>query len=465
MAVTSMSSSLDTILKEFYSGPIRDQLNNEMLVFDLFNRKKMNWVGRRVIMPVRVARNTSGAYAADNGALPDPSEQTYADLNITAKYLYGRMSITGPAIAQAKASVGAFVNGLQQELDGAVETVKNAADQACFTGGGAIGFLTEKKNTANFQLSGNQGLLPTAGAAPAFATQGIRCALVRNDTYALIDQGGTGDLFVRQHPTVAGSVQFVTNAAPPVAQTVDLTGLAGGAAATLVILNSDNVVAPPAAVSPTSVEAMGIYGNLGAGYSALTGAGAYVNPTHFNVDRTSVGTNAVLQSVIRSVDLNIAGAGVEGARVALDTKRMQSILDDIADQSGSQPNCMIAHYIFRQEYTALMSFTSQTAAGVTSRNVNVDDGDPGFNTNALSFNGIPLKVARHCGKGLLIFLDLNSWTCAEVEAPGLADLDGSVLSRLANADAYEAFVRYYYNTVCTAPNRNGILAGIAYAGV
>lgn len=466
-AVTSMTSSLDTILKEFYSGPIRDQLNNEMLVFELFNRKKMNWVGRRVIMPVRVARNSSGAYAADNGSLPNASEQTYADLQITAKYLYGRMSITGPAIAQAKASVGAFVNGLQQELDGAVETVKNTADQACFTGGGAIGFVTEKHNDSAFQFSGNIGLLPTAGAAPAFTTQGIRCALVRNDTYALIHQGGTGDLYVRQHPTVAGSVQFVTNASPPVAQTVDTTGLAGGAAATLVILNSDNQVAP-ATVSPTNVQALGIYGNLGAGYSAVNGAGVYQNPSHFGVDRTSAtATNKVLQSTIRSVNEDVAGAGIFGARSALDTKRMQSILDDIADASGASPNCMVAHYIFRQEYTALMSFTSEAAGtGITtSRSKSVDGGDPGFNTDALSFNGIPLKVARHCGKGLLIFLNLESWVCAEVEAPGLADLDGSVLSRMSDRDAYEAFVRYYYNTVCTAPNRNGILAGISYAGV
>ena len=77
-AITNLgtTSSLDTILKEFYSGPIRDQLNNEMLVFELFNRKKMNWVGRRVIMPVRVARNASGAYAADNGTHLDRDWET-----------------------------------------------------------------------------------------------------------------------------------------------------------------------------------------------------------------------------------------------------------------------------------------------------------------------------------------------------------------------------------------------------
>ena len=454
MTAVSSVNSLDTILKEFYSGPIRDQLNNEMLVFELFNRKKMNWVGRRVIMPVRVARNATSAYAADNGTLPPAGEQTYKDLTITAKYLYGRMSITGPAIAQAKASVGAFVNGLQQELDGAVESVKNAADQACFTGGGAVGFISEKHTAAqtDFEFSGNIDQIP------GNATAGVRCVLVRNDTYAVITNGHAGPLAVRQSAT-AGNVEFRHDVVGGANQ-VDLTGLPKGAACTLVIMTDT----PAAATQDRLNEALGIYGNLGAGYfdAAVAAGGA---PTHWGTDRTTAtGTATVLQSTIVCVE-NTINPGVAGAgkRIAVDTKRMQGILDTIADLSGSEPNCMIAHYIFRQEYTALMSFTSGTQ--VTSRNVNVDDGDPGFNLNALSFNGIPLKVARHCGKGLLIFLNLQSWVCAEVAAPALADMDGSVLSRMNSQDAYEAFVRYYYNTVCTAPNRNGILTGISYAGV
>ena len=223
--------SLDKILKEFYAGPIRDQLNNEMLVFELFNRRKMNWVGRRVIMPVRVSRNNSGAFAPDNGALPPAGQQGYADLTIPSKYLYGRMSITGPAIAQAKASVGAFVNGLQQELDGAVETVKNAADLACFTGGGAVGFVNDRAAAAStMPFSGNLEGLP-GSAAP-----GIPCVVVRNDTYAVIAAGAAGALFVRQSAT-AGSAQFVTNLGA--GNNLDLTGLAKGAAATVVILALD----------------------------------------------------------------------------------------------------------------------------------------------------------------------------------------------------------------------------------
>ena len=455
MAVSTVSS-LDKILKEFYSGPIRDQLNNEMLVFELFNRRKMNWVGRRVIMPVRVSRNTSGAFAADNGTLPPAEQQGYKDLTIQSKYLYGRMSITGPAIAQAKASVGAFVNGLQQELDGAVETVKNAADKACFTGGGAVGFVSNRTGAvAAMEFSGNLEQIAGNG------TVGTRCVLVRSDTYAVISVGAAGNLAVRQSAT-AGEVEFRHDILGG-ANAVDLSGLAKGAVATVVLMTDT----PAAATQDKVDEALGIYGNLGAGYftAAVAAGGA---PTHFGADRTTATGSVALQATLESVENTIAsGVAGAGGRTALDTKRMQAILDTIADSSGSSPDCMIAHYIFRQEYTALMSFTSEAAAvGIaTSRTKSVDGGDPGFNMGSLSFNGIPLKVARQCGKGILIFLNLKSWTVAEVQAPGMADLDGGVLSRMANKDAYEAFVRYYYNTVCTAPNRNGILTGISYAGV
>jgi hypothetical protein len=141
------------------------------------------------------------------------------------------------------------------------------------------------------------------------------------------------------------------------------------------------------------------------------------------------------------------------------------MLDEIMSASGEMPDCMIAHYIFRQEYMGLLVQTvAAGATGASAFRKNVDSGDAGF-TGGFSFNGLPLKVSRHCGKGLLVFLKTDSWLITEVQAPELANLDGNVLSRVADRDAYEAYVRYYYNLVCHSPNRNGILVGISYAGV
>ena len=416
-------TTLSAVMKQFYLGPLQDQLNNEIMAFDLFQKEKVDWVGREAIIPVRTARNESPAFSAD-ASLPPVGQQTYASLTVSAKYLYGRMEIQGPAIAQAKASVGAFINGLQVELDGAMETVKNAADQAMFTGGGAVGFLNERDNfPANtpIEFSGNIDLIPETAVAKVAGT------LVRLDTYKSIAVTMYRDAGAKQHIKFDGPVDT---------RDIDGAGTAAAGTAHLVIIGGKEA------------ESMGIYGNLG-------------EKTHFGVDRSdqvapASKANEVLQSIIRAA--NLSGSG---DRVDLSTGRMQAILDDIATESGSTPDCMIAHYVFRQQYVGQLSFTS-TATTATSRTKSVDNGDAGFDMGSLSFNGIPLKVSRHCGKGLLIFLHTKSWSLVQIEDPNLADLDGNVLSRVTGSDSYEAYVRYYYNLVCKQPNRNAILVGLNF---
>jgi hypothetical protein len=416
-------TTLSAVMKQFYLGPLQDQLNNEIMAFDLFQKEKVDWVGREAIIPVRTARNTSPAFSA-TATLPAASQQTYASLTVQAKYLYGRMEIQGPAIAQAKASVGAFINGLQVELDGAMETVKNSADQAMFTGGGAVGFLNERAAKAlntDFEFTGNISFIPE-GLGNAVA-----CTVVRLDTYAAVARNVYRD---------AGDTQNVKFTVATDTTDIDGSGTAAAAGtAHAVILDG------------LTAESMGVYGNLS-------------TPSHFGVNRTDAagGVNVVLQGIIRAA--NLAGTGT---KVDLATDRMQAILDDIATESGSTPDCMIAHYVFRQQYVGQLSFTS-TATTATSRTKSVDNGDAGFDMGSLSFNGIPLKVSRHCGKGLLIFLHTKSWALVQIEDPNLADLDGNVLSRVTGSDSYEAYVRYYYNLVCKQPNRNAILVGLNFAG-
>ena len=412
-------TTLSAVMKQFYLGPLQDQLNNEIMAFDLFQKTKVDWVGKEAIIPVRTARNNSPAFSA-TAALPTAGQQTYASLTVAAKYLYGRMEIDGPAIAQAKASVGAFINGLQVELDGAMETVKNACDQALFTGAGAVGFLNEREafgaNT-NIEFSGNIDLIPEGAGAKVAGT------LVRLDTYKSIAVTMYRDAGAKQHIKFDAGVDT---------RDIDGAGTAPVGTAHCVIIGAK------------TAESMGIYGNLG-------------EKTHFGVDR-SVGADVVLQSIIRAA--NLAGTG---DRVDLSTGRMQAMIDDIATESGSTPDCMLAHYVFRQQYVGQLSFVSAAGGSAsTSRTKSVDNGDAGFDMGQLAFNGIPLKVSRHCGKGLLIFLHTRSWALVQIEDPNLADLDGNVLSRVSNSDSYEAYVRYYYNLVCKQPNRNAILVGLNF---
>ena len=147
----------------------------------------------------------------------------------------------------------------------------------------------------------------------------------------------------------------------------------------------------------------------------------------------------------------------------MDFKRMQGMLDEIMILGGDDPDCMYAHPGLRQEYSALLSFVSATNTSLSNDvNGKPGKGDPGF--SGYAFNGIPLKMSRHCGKGILIFLNTKVWAVAELKSFSMADMDGNVLSRVANRDEWEGFVSWYYNLVCKEPNRCAILTGITFPG-
>jgi hypothetical protein len=426
--VALLSGSLDPILKDFYAGPIADTLNREIEMVDMFNKSKISWVGRKGIMSVRTGRNGGRGFVAENGALPTAGQNQYADLVFEAKYLYGRTEITGPAIAQAKASAGAFVNALKEELDGAIETVKDDANATMFFGGGTVGFLNQRQaqaGAANWEFSGNYSEIPANGFP-------VACKIVRCDTY---DEVGAATTVERALPATATPGTVLIGGA------LDTSGVADGVACAIVVINDT-------AGDPTLNQAMGIYGNLA--------AGTYANPTqHFTAER-----DTTLPAGIESLHSTIltAATGV-GTRAAITTQRIQAMLDEIASESGTSPDMLYCNYIFRQEYAELMNANLRVDARDGKKS-----GDPGFDMGQLSFNGLPLKASRHCGKGLLVALNRKSWNLVEVQSPGLADLDGSVLSRSANTDSYEAFVRWYYNLICKQPNRNGIICGINFSG-
>lgn len=117
MAVPSLATTLDPILKEFYIPPVVEQLNNEVLVFQLLNASKQELVGRRAIVPVHSRRSGGIGARAEYGTLPVASSQGYANAIYTLKFLYGRAQISGPAVELSADPRGAFLQAFKAELD------------------------------------------------------------------------------------------------------------------------------------------------------------------------------------------------------------------------------------------------------------------------------------------------------------------------------------------------------------
>ena len=456
---------LDAILKEFYLGPIIESLNNQLEMVQLFEKSTLDWQGRQVVIPVHVSRNNGTGYRPEQGTLPTAGKQGHVNLNVKAKYLYGRFSLTGPAIATARTTANSFATYVQTEMDGLVTDTKIKANQAMYTGAGCIGFLHETnvqaQNTAAvaYAFTGNKDvalelqLLDTnRGGAPAPATARLQVDLIKLDDYTSAVAGNQ----VLMDAAAGTSSQCLLDTTAGTTVTLDQTGnfgvmvqvirsgqvtIAAGPVITFAEDQTGGIAANAPCELRVNAEQMGIYGNLG-------------TIEHFTVNR-STAVNAPLRSVVQSISNGARGHGNQ----ALDFGRMQGILDELTVLGGDDPDCIYIHPVMRQKYADKLVFTNPGSIKKSATG-DVGTGDPGF--SGYAFNGIPVKMSRHCGKGLMVFLKTKTWSIAELQSFGMADLDGNVLSRLSNLDEFEGFVRWYYNLVCKEPNRNAILCGIDF---
>lgn len=470
--------SFDAILQDFYLGPVQEQLNQEVHCLQLFEKMKVDWNGRRVIIPVHIARNTGVGYTAESGNLPVAGQQNYEDLAVRACFLYGRFEVTGPAMAAAKKGGShAFINWADSEMKKLVEDVRDRANRVCVSGGAVKGYLNEKKasgaavaaqvvgglaadgTTLAWDYSGDFG--PFAATAVGTEATWVRVELFRTDTFNPPNQAGGATPHVNPNIMVNGS-----DAAGGTLDIIYLTDVATGAEvfttaganltdghALALRLHATRAVdsgATPFGVDPATLdfgqECTGIYGNLS-------------DPTHFTVTRNDADATAVPavaaagQAPILQCNVRTMAVGGAQARAAVTLQRLQQMLDEVEIASGKTPDTIMINQIQRQRYMNLLIGTIHVDGSKATQ------GDGGF--SGYNFAGIPIMTSRHVDNGNWIFLKKDCWKVLELDKPGFADEDGNVLSRVAGVDSFEGFYKWYYAHTCLAPNRNIILTGCA----
>ena len=463
-------ATLNDILKEFYLGPVQEQLNNSVMVLDLMTKATVDWNGRVAIIPIHVSRNNGVAFAAESALLPAAGDQGYSRLQVNAHFLYGRFQITGPAMSAAgKGGANSFIGWMEAEMDKLVNDVKNASDNAMISGGRVLGFLNEHK--------------VVAGGAGAFTgwemfgdiekAEALRLAVIASgSTELLVDLVRVDRNAALGYTVIPNGVQIALNATDVIARTIDLEDVdlnGAGAAYTTAVADDGFAIAVVVSAAQQAAPATTVTNNLGdqpQGIFANLASGA-----HFGVNRFSPDAPAAIPPSFTALQSTIITQVVGGAqaRAALSLPRMQATMDQVSQLSGQEPDCILISPLARQQYAALFQVTmsgvplaaNNTAAVMNTSGERSNNLDGGF--SGLSYGGLPIKTARHVGGGGMIFLKLSSWKVLELESHGFADLDGSVLARagvgVAGVDAYEGYYRWYYNTVTTNPNQNAILCG------
>ncbi len=141
----------DKALKTFYLDAVTEQIDGKISPFLSMIEKSSAYVtGKGVTKVIRTGLGGGIAAGTEDGDLPTAKNNEYITLNATLKNLYGTIEITDKAIRASANSEGAFVNLLNDEMDGLIKSAKYNFSRMLFgNGSGKIGkFVSAVDNVA-----------------------------------------------------------------------------------------------------------------------------------------------------------------------------------------------------------------------------------------------------------------------------------------------------------------------------
>ena len=142
-------STADNALKEVYLGVVSNQLNTSINpLLAKINQTTSDVWGKEIRKLAPYGINGGIGAGTEDGDLPTSAGNSYAQFVLTLKNLYGKLEISDKAIRASENSAGAFVNLLNNEMDGLIKA--SAFNFGRMLYGDGTGFLAEiSANTNN----------------------------------------------------------------------------------------------------------------------------------------------------------------------------------------------------------------------------------------------------------------------------------------------------------------------------
>lgn len=150
----------DKALKNFYLDAITRELDGKVSpFFAKIEKTTANVVGKSVNKAVKFGFHGGIGAGTETGDLPKGDNGDYVTLTAPLKNLYGTIEITDKAIRASANDEGAFVNLLNEEMEGLVKSAKYNFSRMLFgDGNGYIATITSA-NTSSLLLSNIHGIV------------------------------------------------------------------------------------------------------------------------------------------------------------------------------------------------------------------------------------------------------------------------------------------------------------------
>lgn len=415
-------SSLSNILKEYYLGPVTEQLNNEVLLLTRLDSRSEDLVGKYAYVPLHYGRSTGIGAVGEDVDLPTAGKQSYQKATYDLKYLYGRVRVTGPSMAKTKNEAGAFLQALKSELDGVRNDLrKDLARQIYGDGTGKIA-VVDASWTSGTTL-------------PLTSVEALRKGqLYPGMAIDIVTVDGSNVATVAASTTISSVT--VSDTAPAIV-VASATGVADNAW----------IVRKGALVDSQNVAALGSRSNEIDGLrrinSAATTSFGGLNPAD---------TGMAWWDNQRISDTDAATAGDQDA-LSLDVLQRALNLVRIA---GGTPTAMVTTLGIQREFYGLLS---DDVRYVDPESLNYS---AGFKT--LSYNGMPIIADIDAPYGDIHILDESTLKVFSDQDFHFLDQDGQTLRQVSNRDAFEAIMVRYMNLGATRRNNQMVITGVSVDG-
>jgi hypothetical protein len=418
------TADVTAALKEVYGTSPADQLNHEIRALQKFDKSETaQWLGEVFVESLHTGRNYSTKAVAEGGQLPDAGKQTYEELRIADRYIYGTIEVTAQFMSEVKGK-GSFVNGLDREINGMIRDLKVSCNRHIWGDGRGVLALVNDPGAAT--MTGGSTTVPIdSPMGIAGATNGAR--------------------FLRAGMIIGGHAAAPANNTPLVVRTV--SSIAADGTSIVIDASADQTEFPDNGVITVAVsrggtlegswqlEPMGILG--------IIDDGTFVNVIH-GLNRTTV--PLFKTNVFSSVG-------------DLDELIFWRALDTTDEMAGAEPDWFVAHHSVHREYIKISLADKRYSGEALMRpDVGVTGGGK---KHELTFSGTAIEKERYAPYGFLYGIDTSKLKkYVNVEGKWV-DEDGAILHRGAgNTDSFKATYRKFGNYASLQSNSSFILKGI-----
>ena len=412
-------STVDAILKDDYKEYL-DNLNNANFILSQVETRKDTVQGRIARHAVHLGRSSGVGARAENGTLPTAGNQAFATVPVPVRYVYGRIQLSGPTIKQAVTDRGAFIDALDAEMEG----IKNDA-----------------MKDVNRQLWGtSNGVIAQCGTTTAATTVVLASTTGSTALRQLFFDGGmVVDIGTVASPTTVASARTISS----VDETNKTIAISGAAVTT----SSSHYVFRSGAGGASSNT-----GQPGDGQVELTGL------------QTIVDDSAVLHTINPSSQpkwKSYVNSNSGTNRSITETLITGSIMKTLTN-SGKKPSLLVSAEGVNLAISNLLLSLKRNM-----EQTSLKGGYAGiqFYSPSVSGKGDEAPTALYadfdCPNNRLYGINPDVLVYHQVgDGFQFMDLDGAVMNRKPDTDAYEATLYAYGELACKQRNAHFVIKDI-----